>query len=186
MLVYSTYLGGANLDGTGAIAVDRDGNAYVTGSTRGNFPTTPGAFQTTFATGFGFDDDAVVTKLNATGTALVYSTYLGGGGSAGTGIAVDGDGNAYVTGAAGTNFPTTPGAFQTTFGGGNADAFVTKLNATGTALVYSTYLGGASIDDGRGDRHGWQRQCVRDGLNPWQLPDDRRRLSDHVRRRISC
>ena len=90
-----------------------------------------------------------MTKLNPTGSApLVYSTYLGGNGDdAGNGIAVDGTGNAYVTGNTGsTNFPTTPGAFQTT-SGGSYDAFVTKLNPTGSApLVYSTYLGGSDFE----------------------------------------
>jgi hypothetical protein len=83
---------------------------------------------------------------------LVYSTYLGGSGfDAGVGIAVDASGNAYVTGQTGsTNFPTTPGAFQTTYGGGSFDAFITKLNPTGTALVYSTYLGGSGDDFGTG------------------------------------
>ena len=87
--------------------------------------------------------NAFVTKLNASRHALVYSTYLGGNGDdSATGIAVDSSGNAYVTGYTdSTNFPTTAGAFQTSYGGGG-NAFVTKLNASGTALVYSTYLGG--------------------------------------------
>jgi hypothetical protein len=90
-----------------------------------------------------------VTKLNATGTALVYSTYIGGSGyEEGYGIAVDGSGNAYVTGStSSTDYDVTPGAFQTTKEGG-ADVFVTKLNATGTALVYSTYIGGSNNDEG--------------------------------------
>ena len=99
------------------IAVDTAGNAYVTGYTDStDFPTTAGAFQTTF----GGKYDAFVTKLNPTGTALVYSTYLGGtGDDGGTGIAVDTAGNAYVTGVTySTDFPTTAGAFQTTYGGG--------------------------------------------------------------------
>jgi hypothetical protein len=85
-----------------------------------------------------------VTKVNATGTALVYSTYIGGTNyDLGYGIAVDGSGNAYVTGRTySTDYDVTPGAFQTTNGGG-WDVFVTKLNATGTALVYSTYIGGS-------------------------------------------
>ena len=122
----------------------RDGHTHST-----DFPTTTGAFQTTYGGGNG---DAFVTKLNPTGTALVYSTYLGGtGNDYGYGIAVDTAGNAYVTGyTASTDFPTTPGAFQTTYGGGNDDAFVTKLNPTGTALVYSTYLGGTDSDIGNG------------------------------------
>jgi hypothetical protein len=90
-----------------------------------------------------------VTKLNETGTALVYSTYIGGsGGDEGNAIAVDGSGNAYVTGYTwSTDYDVTPGAFQTTNGGGR-DVFVTKLNATGTALVYSTYIGGSNDDEG--------------------------------------
>src|SRR5712691_3292520 len=149
VLVYSTYLGGSDGDQADAIAVDAAGNAYVTGFTDStNFPTTPGAFQTTFGGGA----DAFVTKLNPAGNGLVYSTYLGGSFTdRGLGIAVDAAGNAYVTGFTdSTNFPTTPGAFQTTFGGGFSDAFVTKLNPTGTGLVYSTYLGGSTTDLGRG------------------------------------
>ena len=90
------------------------------------------------------EPDAFVTKLNAAGSALVYSTYLGGSGDDdGNGIAVDSSGNAYVTGYTdSTNFPTA-NAFQAAFGGGSGDAFVTKLNAAGSALVYSTYLGGS-------------------------------------------
>jgi len=150
-LVYSTYLGGSEVDfGTG-IAVDVDGNAYVTGFTASaDFPVTPGP-QPLYGGGF----DAFVTKLQATGSALAYSTYLGGSGEdRGHGIAVDAHGSAYVTGqTASINFPTTSGAFQTTFGGGNAwfgDAFVTKLNATGLALDYSSFLGGSGDDVGTG------------------------------------
>jgi hypothetical protein len=151
-LVYCTYLGGSSVETGNGIAVDAVGNAYVTGYTNStNFPTTPGAFQTAFQ---GGTVDAFVTKLNPAGSApLVYSTYLGGSGyDAGNGIAVDAADNAYVTGFAGsTNFPTTAGAFQTAFQGGTGDAFVTKLNPTGSApLVYSTYLGGSGGDDGLG------------------------------------
>ena len=129
------------------IALDTVGNAYVTGgSSSADFPTTVGAFQTAFLG----NSDAFVTKLNATGSALLYSTYLGGSGDEqGMGIALDTLGNAYVTGStSSTNFPTTPGAFQTAFAGGLSDAFVTKLNATGAALLYSTYLGGTGDDQG--------------------------------------
>jgi hypothetical protein len=149
-LVYSTFLGGSSDDFGLAIAVDSQGSAYVTGSTiSANFPTTLGAFQTTF----GGSSDAFVTKLNPAGSApLVYSTYLGGNGSeSANGIGVDSSGNAYVAGStSSTNFPTTLGAFQTT-SGGFIDAFVTKLNPTGSApVVYSTYLGGSGSDYGRG------------------------------------
>jgi hypothetical protein len=143
-LVYSTYLVGAV--GAG-IAVDGAGHAYVTGFAGPNFLTTAGAFQPAFG-GVG---DAFVTKLDPTGSTLVYSTYLGGSGGDGSfGIAVDGTGNAYITGSTGsTDFPTTPGAFQPTLAGVD-DAFVTKLDPTGSTLVYSTYLGGSGVDEGRG------------------------------------
>jgi len=147
-LVYSTYLGGTGAEYDLGIAVDSGGNAYVTGHTDSrNFPTTPDAFQPALAGA----DDAFVTKLNATGSALVYSTYLGGtSADQGFRIAVDSAGNAYVTGFTDSpDFPTTPGAFQSALANG-PDAFVTKLNATGSALVYSTYLGGTSADQGFG------------------------------------
>ena len=145
-LVYSTYLGGNGSDSGHKIAVDGAGNAYVVGQTfSSNFPTTAGAFQTSFGGGYG---DAFLTKLNPTGSALVYSTYLGGTGEDdGSGISVDADGNAYVAGfTQSADFPATAGAFQKTFGGGYGDAFVTKLDPTGSALIYSTYLGGADSD----------------------------------------
>src|SRR5438876_7797589 len=124
VLAYSTYLGGSATDIGHGIAVDAAGNAYVTGDANSSdFPTTPGAFQ---PTGGG---PAFVTKLNATGSALVYSTFLGNGNA--VAIAADAAGNAYVTGLAGPGFPTTPGAVQTAFGGRLTDAFVTKLNPTG-------------------------------------------------------
>ncbi len=140
-LIYSTYLGGSGGDGGSAIAVDSSGNAYVTGETSSsNFPTV-NPLQPANA-GFA---DAFVAKINAAGSALVYSTYLGGSAEdGGFGIAVDSAGNAYVEGwTQSTDFPITPGALQTTYAGGYSDAFVTKLNPTGSALVYSTYLGGS-------------------------------------------
>jgi hypothetical protein len=145
VLVYSAFLG----DGQGlAIAVDSSGAAYVTGSTNSaTFPTTIGAAQTSS----GGTYDAFVTKVAADGASVLYSTYLGGSGNdGGNGIAVDSSGAAYVTGStASANFPTTSGAFQITHPGG-FDAFVTKLAANGTSLVYSTLLGGASNDYGNG------------------------------------
>ena len=153
-LVYSTYLGGSGADQGYGIAVDSSGDAYVTGyTTSTNFPVTPGAFQTAISSVY---PTAFVTELNPTGSALVYSTYLGGsggndaGGGAGDyghGIAVDSSGDAYVTGNTySTNFPVTPGAFQTTKNSVYTTTFVTELNPTGSALVYSTYLGGNKQD----------------------------------------
>jgi hypothetical protein len=152
LLLYSTYLGGTGFESGNGIAVDSADSAYVIGRTTStDFPTTSGAFQMAF----GGVVDAFVTKLNVAGSALVYSTYLGGSSDfeEGEGIAVDSIGNAYVTGeTASNNFPTTGGAFQTTYGGGYEDAFVTKLNASGSAPVYSTYLGGSGNDQGFGIR----------------------------------
>ncbi|MBX3083231.1 MAG: SBBP repeat-containing protein [Anaerolineae bacterium] len=145
-LLYSTYLGGDDDDSGQGIAVDSSGNAYLTGYTASiNFP-----IQNAFQAANAGSRDAFVTKLNATGTALVYSTYLGGGfDDFGYSIAVDSSGNAYLTGlAASTNFPTQ-NAFQAA-NAGFSDAFVTKLDATGGALVYSTYLGGDDDDSGQG------------------------------------
>jgi hypothetical protein len=147
-VIYSTYLGGTGGDFGEAIAVDAGGNAYVTGSTHGGFPTTPGAYQVTYS---GGGADGFVTKLNATGTAFVYSTYLGGtGGDGAFGIGVDVSGNAYVTGVTTGGFPTTADAFQVTYAGGPNSAFVAKLNASGTSVLYATYLGGATQGAGMG------------------------------------
>jgi hypothetical protein len=160
VLMYSTYLGGSGTDAAQAIAVDAAGNVYVAGQTSTDFPVTPGAFQTTDNGAAANPANAFITKLNPTGTALVYSTYLGGSGTqngtdSATGIAVDSSGNAYVTGNAySTNFPVTSGAFQTTnkaAANNDATAFITKLNPTGTALVYSTYLGGSGAAAESGD-----------------------------------
>jgi hypothetical protein len=127
--------------------VDGDRNTYVSGGTNSvDFPTTSGAFDTTF-NGSG---DAFVTKLSASGAALGYSTYLGGSGyDDGPDVALEGAGSAYVTGQTGSaDFPTTAGAFDTTYNGGPDDAFVTRLSASGAALGSSTYLGGSGQDDG--------------------------------------
>jgi hypothetical protein len=152
-LVYSTFLGGTQLDDSLGIALDGARNAYVTGQTAStNFPTTGGAFDTTASGGF----DAFITKLNAAGSALVYSTRLGGADNElPADVEVDAAGNAYVGGGTrSAGFPTTPGAFDTTQNGGAFDelfdGFVTKLNATGSALVYSTFVGGSKSDFGDG------------------------------------
>jgi len=154
-LIYSTFLGGTGNDFPQGITVDQNGNAHVAGSTNSNdFPTTSGAFQPFYANGEGpppfplhrflGPPDAFVTKLNPTGTVLVYSTYLGGkGGDSAAGIAIDSAGNAYITGTTySTDFPITPSSAFQTSNGGNDDVFVAKLNPIGSALVYSTYLGG--------------------------------------------
>jgi hypothetical protein len=147
-LVYSTYLGGTVEDLGAGIAIDNEGNAYIAGSTEsGDFPVTQGAFQTTDPAAESHADQVFVTKVNPTGTALVYSTFLGGTwGDYGTAIALDSAGDAYVTGyTESPNFPVTEGAYQTTNIGwkyGVTNAFVTELDPTGSTLVYSTYLGG--------------------------------------------
>ncbi|GEM_PF-2682375 len=147
VLAYSTYLGGSSTEHAEGIAVDASGSVYVTGWTDSpNFPTA-NAFQATLKGG----QDAFVTKLNPNGSALVYSTYLGGSSSAdfGFGIGVDALGNAYITGR--TDSPDFPTAspFQANRKG-SSDGFVTKLNPTGSALIYSTYLGGSEFDRGLG------------------------------------
>ena len=147
-LVFSTYLGGSKCDGANGIAVDPSGNVYVTGGTESTDFLTSNAFQGT--KGDGFTGDAFVTKFTGTGT-LVYSTYLGGNNSeTGFGIAADPSGNAYVTGVTTSNTFPTVNPIQSTNGGSAGDVFVTKLNPQGSALIYSTYLGGSNIDSGRG------------------------------------
>jgi hypothetical protein len=155
-LVYSTYLnlGGAIEDGIHAIAIDSADDAYVTGaaSSSTSFHTTPGAFQTQCGTNSTCNglSDAFVTVINAAGNGYVYSTFLGGSSTdVGDSIAVDSSFNAYVTGSTESSDFPVKAAYQVAYGG-NTDAFVTKLNPSGSALVYSTYLGGAQFDQGGG------------------------------------
>jgi uncharacterized protein (TIGR03437 family) len=174
-LVYLTYLGGAQFEVGTSLAVDNAGNVYVTGMTNSSdFPVTSGAYQVSYRGGGGNAceraGDAFVTKLNPSGSGLVYSTYVGGSrDDFGSAIAIDASGNAYITGyTLSLNFPATQGAFQTSFQGSGGqlskpicngvnqavpqpwfvtgDAFVTKLNSSGSQLIFSTYLGGA-LDD---------------------------------------
>ncbi len=158
VLAYSTYIGGngSNGDTALAIVVDASGDAYITGQTDStNFPLTSGSYQQTNHGAANSTFNAFVTKLNPTGTALLYSTYLGGSGNTqASAMAVDSSGNAYVTGTTfATNFPTTSGAYQTASPASSAGytAFVTRLNSTGTALGYSTYLGGSGNGSGTGE-----------------------------------
>lgn len=152
-LLYCTYLGGLTSDFAAAVVVDLSGNAFVTGETQSeNFPTTLGAYQTTHMPGTA----AFVTKLNPTGTTKIYSTLVSGskGSSAAGGtnynapgaIAIDSSGRAYITGETNaSDYPTTAGVVQPAFGGQD-DGFVTELSADGSALVFSTYLGGGDYD----------------------------------------
>ena len=145
-LAYSSFLGGTGADEGKAIAVDAQGSAYITGYTSSSdYPTTVGAYDASHS---GGNRDAFVTKFAPSGAGVEYSTYLGGlGNEEGNGIAVDGQGSAYVTGfTESVGFPTTAGAYDTTHNGGNDDAFVTKLAPSGTQLAYSTFLGGGHLD----------------------------------------
>jgi uncharacterized repeat protein (TIGR01451 family) len=147
-LEYSTYLGGTDDEYGCGVAVDGDGNAYITGSTYStDFPTTSDAYQNTNKGGFG---DAFVSKLNPTGNALVYSTYLGGTDyDEGFGVAVDGDGNAYITGSTdSTDFPTTSDAYQTSHAGGYEDAFVAKFRTVDRANVIVSKTGNGPLNVG--------------------------------------
>ena len=142
-IAYSTYFGGSGFDLPAGIAVDTAGNAYVAGLTSSADLPTNSPAQAELRGLF----DGFVTKFNPKGSALVYSTFLGGSDVDGAaGIAIDGAGNAYVTGAtASTDFPVA-GALQASYGGGLLDGFATKLGPTGATLVYSTYLGGSAED----------------------------------------
>jgi hypothetical protein len=148
-LLASTFLGGSNGEGAYAIAIDSSGNVYVTGNTSSSdFPTTPGAYDTSY----NDDVDVFVSKLDANLTKLLASTFLGGGdGDDANAIAIDSSGNVYVVGKTwSTDFPTTIGAYDTSFKGGDdfhfSDAFISKLNSNLTQLLASTYLGGSSAD----------------------------------------
>jgi len=170
-LVYSTYLGGGGVDSANRIALDASSAAHVGGTTgpaagtagspsvTNDFPTTAGAFQSTFGGGvagtsapFAAPNDAFVTKINPAGSSVDYSTYLGGPLSdSGASIAVDSAGSAYVAGSTSSpNVFGTAGAFQPALNTGGGDAYVAKLNTTGTALSYATYLGGTQRDSGTG------------------------------------
>jgi hypothetical protein len=153
-LLYSTYLGGSSGDYASSVAVDSSNNAYVTGATQNpSFPTTTGVFQATCGTAANCNGgiyDAFVSVVKADGSGFVYSTFLGGtGDDQGLGIAVDSASNAYVTGLTQSSDFPTKNPIQSKFGGVQ-DAFVTALNPAGSALLYSTYLGGSEADAAAG------------------------------------
>ncbi len=146
-LIYSGYLGGSSYDSCYAITTDASGQAFVTGRTNSaNFPTVPGSFDVSL---YNTVYDVFVTKINSSGTARVYSTFLGGSGSDwGNAIKVDGAGAAYVTGMCDNNFPVTSGSYDTSYNS-FGDVFVTKIQPAGNALAWSTYLGGNNEDRGQ-------------------------------------
>lgn len=145
-LLVSTFLGGTSFDSITGLALDSSDFVYVVGFTESaDFPVTAGAFQPALSGGA----DGFITKLEGDLSALVYSTYLGGtGNDQAESIRIDSLFHACVAGSTlSADFPVTPGAYQATFGGVQ-DAFVTKLSADGSSLVFSTYLGGSGTDTG--------------------------------------
>lgn len=166
ILIGSTFIGGTGPDGQtqsflntlygesnrGEIMVDGQGNVYIAScSASNNFPTTTGAYQTTFNAngGTGTAQDAVVFKMNTNLNSLIWSTYLGGNLSdAALGLRLDTANHVYVTGiAGGSNFPTTTGALYTTYRGGQEDGFIAKISNTGSSLLYSTFWGQGTADE---------------------------------------
>jgi len=151
-LVYSTYLGGSDYDYCSGLALGSNNDVFLTGETTSTDFPTANPYQASYG-GAGFmAGDAFVSQLSSTGTSLVYSTYLGGVDSdSGNGIAVDSQNRAYLSGStdSDTDFPLA-NPYQSSYGGGWYDAFVTSLSSTGTSLIYSTYLGGSNSERGYG------------------------------------
>jgi len=151
-LIYGTFIGSSGTEYCMDMALDVNGNVYVTGMTESSsYPTTPGAYDESFN---GGSQDGYATKLNAAGSALVYSTFLGGSAVEcyDASISLDAVNNAYICGnTTSADFPTTLGAYDATYngaGGNNwGDVFVTKLNAAGVGIIYSTFVGGSGDDE---------------------------------------
>ena len=192
-LDYATYVAGQDQDNLGSVAVDRDRNAVITGNTYStDFPTTPGAFQTTFPSSYGSltSESAFVTKVNAAGSDLVYSTYLGARprGTLGQGVAVDASGSAYVTGMTrASTFPTTPGAYDRTFNnnGLRPDRRVRdEVRAVRVALVLDVPGHDGLRRNGHRSRPRRERRGGRDGGRP-SVPDHARRVRHHGRQHRS-
>ncbi len=146
--IFSTYFGGSSSDVGSSIYLDSFLNFYICGTTASaNFPITPGVFQTSKSGG----DDGYILKMNSSGNALIYSTYIGGlGNDYPWSLVADVSGNAYFITETNGFFPTTVGAFDVTYNGGPWDAAVTKINNNGTGLIYSTYLGSNGDDNPSG------------------------------------
>ena len=169
-LFYSTYLGGSGYDRGYGISLGTDRKAYVTGYTSSlDFPT-----ENPYQAGSGGNRDIFVSALSSTGSALFYSTYQGGSGEdEGYGISLGTDGRAYVTGyTSSSDFPTE-NPYQAGSGGGSTDAFVSALSSTGSALYYSTYLGGAGDNYGYGISQGTDgRTYVTGDTNSTNFPTE--------------
>jgi len=142
-LVFSTLIGGISSEQGTSLSLDAGGNIWITGYSPGDFPVTAGAYQVVAAGGY----DAVVCKLNPSGSSLLYATYVGGSGDdRANGIKADNSGNVYIKGMTTGAFPVVTGSYDLSFNGGANDLFMSKLNPVTNALIYSTYLGSAGDD----------------------------------------
>jgi hypothetical protein len=144
-LVFSTYIGGADIDCGYGITLDGVNNVFITGYTwSSNYPTTPGVYDELFNGGYR---DAILTKLNISGTGLMFSTFLGGTGDDYGISTVSLSGNNYIAGSTwSSNFPTIAGSYDISFNG-SEDVFLSKMNSTASILTYSTYIGGTGADE---------------------------------------
>jgi gliding motility-associated-like protein len=145
-LIFSTFIGGTLDEMASGMAVDNNGYIYVTGQAKSGYPTTAGSYQPLHA-GNGGDWDAIISKLSSDGSTMVYSTYLGGTGlDRAISIAIDNSGNAYIAGSSDGAFPVMPTSYDNSYNGGAYDVFVSKLNPSGSSVLYSTYIGSSGED----------------------------------------